>query len=168
MKMMHDVVLSVGSNINPEQNIPFSLKAISEHLGLLQKRSRFFLTEPWGYSSENKFINYVCQIKTTLTPVRLLHVIKKIEKNAGRAKHPLEPYGDRPLDIDILFYDDIIHISRTLIIPHPYIHLRRFVLQPLVEIIPQMTHPIFKMSVEELYQVCTDVSEPIPVEWIGV
>jgi len=165
MKKMHEVVLSVGSNISMERNISFSLKAISEQLGMLQKRSRFFLTEPWGFTSENKFMNYACLIKTSLSPAQLLHKIKKIEETAGRVIRVSGSYEDRPLDIDILFYDDVIHITRTLIIPHPYIHVRRFVLQPLLEIVPHMIHPIFKLSIEELFRLCEDSTNPIPLEY---
>jgi len=165
MKKMHQAILSVGSNVDPEYHVYFSLKHISESLGLIQKRSRLYLTEPWGYHSENNFLNYVCIINTSLHPVRLLHEIKRIEKLAGRSKTTPISYEDRPLDIDILFYDDIIHMTPTLTIPHPYIHLRRFVLTPLMELVPQLEHPIFQLTIEKLHALCEDNKEVKPVEW---
>lgn len=156
MKKLHNVILSVGSNIDAEVNIPFSFKQINEHVGEVVKRSRLYYTEPWGYESQKAFMNYCCLVKTFLDPLELLHELKKIEKNSGRNPQKNGIYHDRELDIDILFYDDIIYLSKNLIIPHPFIHLRNFVLHPLCDIAPDFVHPIFKKSIRELLSMCPD------------
>ncbi|MCX7696802.1 MAG: 2-amino-4-hydroxy-6-hydroxymethyldihydropteridine diphosphokinase [Bacteroidales bacterium] len=156
MKKYHDVILSIGSNIEPNVNIPNSWQSISKFVGRIKRCSRLYITEPWGYDSRRAFVNYCCRTMTTLSPIELLYVIKKIEQKSGRNSLKCGVYDDRELDIDILFYDDMIYLSRNLIIPHPYIHLRKFVLLPLHEIAPQFIHPVFRKTIRELLAMCPD------------
>lgn len=119
-------------------------------MGNLVNLSSLYETEPWGFSSPNKFLNAAICIETEHSPEKCLAMAKAIEREMGRMKHEGAGYEDRPIDIDILFYDDLVMNSETLTIPHPLIQNRDFVLRPLAEIAPDLTHPVFGKSIEEL------------------
>lgn len=134
---MHSVYLSLGTNIgNKEQNMLTAISKIREMIGVVRRQSSFIETEPWGFSSENTFLNAAILVETELSPLELLHITQQIELEMGRRQksHGGE-YHDRIIDIDILLYDDIKMSTEELTIPHPLMTERDFVMIPLNEII---------------------------------
>lgn len=117
--------------------------------------SSIYESEPWGYNDPDKYLNQVVSIKTAKEPQQLLESCLHIENTLGR-KRLGNTYQPRPIDIDILFYNDLCLETKSLIIPHPRLHLRNFVLKPLMEILPDLKHPKLKMSVKELFKLCPD------------
>ena len=137
----HKVFLGLGSNLGDrEENIRKAISLIGEMVGLVIRQSSLIETEPWGFESDNKFLNGVIICETTLTPRQVLRATQKIERELGKLrKHstrrtPLSIYHDRPIDIDILLYDDLTIDEPDLKIPHPLMHERDFVMIPLKEI----------------------------------
>jgi 2-amino-4-hydroxy-6-hydroxymethyldihydropteridine diphosphokinase len=106
---------------------------------------------PWGYDSENHFLNAALLLETPLAPEELLSSIHRIENELGRQRTHTS-YTDRTIDIDILLYDNIILHTPTLTIPHPLMHLRQFTLKPLVEIAPDYVHPVLQQTLLQLYE----------------
>ena len=149
---MHRVYLGLGSNLGDrEEHIRKAIAQIGEKVGLVIRQSSLIETEPWGFESANKFLNGVILVETSLTPRQLLKATQKIERELGkRRKHatrrsPLNSqfsilnsqFKDRPIDIDILLYDDLTVDEPDLKIPHPLMHERDFVMIPLNEIKPR-------------------------------
>lgn len=139
----HKAYLGLGTNLgNRADNLDTAIRALQQHAGRLLECSSYFTTEPWGFSSDNGFLNAAVLIETTLTPHELLTQTQQIERQMGRTHKSINAqYADRIIDIDILFYDDQIISTRTLQIPHPLIGQRDFVLRPLAEIAPDHVHP---------------------------
>ncbi|GHT32565.1 2-amino-4-hydroxy-6-hydroxymethyldihydropteridine pyrophosphokinase [Bacteroidia bacterium] len=147
---MATAYLSLGSNLGEkEQNITTAIGLLTERVGAILALSRFYETSPWGYKSENGFLNVALGIETTLPPLALLHTLKQIEVDMGRPPKG-NTYQDRIIDIDILLYDDLIFESKELTIPHSLMHKRSFVLQPLNEIAPAVVHPLLNKTISEL------------------
>ncbi|MDP4203758.1 MAG: 2-amino-4-hydroxy-6-hydroxymethyldihydropteridine diphosphokinase [Bacteroidota bacterium] len=154
---MSKVYLSLGSNLGDKQrNLRFAISEIEQRCGKVELCSSFYSTTPWGFDSDNEFVNIALSITTTLEPLALLHVLKHIEQDAGRQQKAKSGYEDRPLDIDILFYDNSIIDSESLTVPHLRLHLRLFVLVPMNEIAPQLIHPIFHKTIGTLLMECDD------------
>jgi 2-amino-4-hydroxy-6-hydroxymethyldihydropteridine diphosphokinase len=149
---MPQCFLSLGSNLgNKRENINRALALMVERVGDVSRRSEFHETEPWGFESESKFLNLALEIETKLQPYDLLRATSRIEKEVGRKEKSVNgKYKDRIIDIDILFYDDEIIESPDLTIPHPLLHKRSFVVQPLAEIAPDFVHPALKKKIREL------------------
>lgn len=143
--------ISVGSNLGERaDNCRQGIATLAALDGVkLLTQSRLFLTEPENYEDQDWFVNAMAKIETTLAPMELLKQLKAIEVAAGRTT-PKIRYGPRILDLDIIFYDDIILDSKDLQIPHPQMHKRQFVLQPFCDIDPDITHPVLKKSVQQL------------------
>jgi 2-amino-4-hydroxy-6-hydroxymethyldihydropteridine diphosphokinase len=116
------------------------------------KSSKIYETKPWGFESSNLFLNMVLLGETPLSPWALILEIKKIEAKMGRKLRKEKLYEDRIIDIDIIFYENLIISSESLTIPHPHMHEREFVMLPSLEIAPSFLHPIFKKSIAELYK----------------
>ena len=140
----HTVYLSLGSNLGDTRaNIERAIEKIGELVGEVVRQSAFYETEPWGFQSENLFVNAAVRVMTKLTPMELLRTTQQIERDLGRKKktqtpdrdHPLPVYHDRTIDIDILLYDDLVVDRPELKIPHPLMWTRDFVMVPLREII---------------------------------
>lgn len=146
------IVLGFGSNMGDrEEYILSAYKLLEEELGELIKKSSFIETSPWGFESENSFINSVAEFETQKTPFEALEICNKIEKELGRQRNPLHKgYQNRTIDIDILFYEDIVLDTPTLKIPHPLIQERDFVLTPLKEIFPNCIHPVLKKKIKDI------------------
>lgn len=138
----HQVYLGLGSNLGDrEENIRKAISLIDERVGKVLRQSSLIETEPWGFESSNRFLNAVILCETTLTPRQVLKATQKIERELGRKKkliangqQPRANYKDRPIDIDILLYDDLTVDEPDLKIPHPLMHERDFVMIPLNEI----------------------------------
>ena len=138
----HKVYLGLGSNLGDRNaHIEQAIALIHERVGEVVRRSSFIETEPWGFESENKFLNGVILCETELTPRQLLKATQKIERQLGRRKKSTDSrlltpvsYSDRPIDIDILLYDDLTIDEPDLKIPHPLMEQRDFVMIPLREI----------------------------------
>lgn len=146
------VYLGIGSNVGDrEANVQKALGLLKEHEDIqVLSVSSLFETEPQGGPSQGKFLNGTIQIKTDLMPLELLSQLKMIERRLGRIKS--EPNSPRPMDLDILFYDDVvIREGKNLKIPHPRLAERRFVLEPLAQIAPDFVHPRLKKTIRELF-----------------
>ena len=133
---MHRVYLGLGSNLScREEQIRRAVRLIGERVGVVTRQSSLIETEPWGFESENRFLNAVILCETALTPREVLKATQKIERELGRKKKSLNHnYADRPIDIDILLYDDLTIDEPDLKIPHPLMNERDFVMVPLKEI----------------------------------
>ena len=149
---MSSVYLGLGSNLGGKQgNIKKALALITERVGDILALSGFYETHPWGYDSSETYINTAVGIETKLNPEELLHITQGIERELGRKEKTIGgKYCDRVIDIDILLYDNLILHTTELIIPHPLIHQRVFVLQPLSEIAPDFIHPVSGRTIIEL------------------
>ena len=153
---MVTVYLGLGSNLGERQyNLDRALEFLSHRLRV-EKVSSVYDTEPIGNTEQPRFLNLVCQISTGLEPIGLLTLVKGIESKLGRLPHHTsnEP---RPIDIDILFYGDQVIETPKLVIPHPRLTERAFVLIPLVEIAPDLVHPVSGKAVKELMKSAVDV-----------
>ena len=141
MGVKHKVFLGLGSNLGDCQaNIERAIELISERVGEVIRRSSLIETEPWGFESENKFLNGVILCETALTPRQVLRKTQKIERDMGRKKKTSSlQYSDRPIDIDILLYDDLTVDEPDLKIPHPRMQERDFVMIPLQQL-RDLTH----------------------------
>ena len=141
MGVKHKVFLGLGSNLGDCQaNIERAIELISERVGEVIRRSSLIETEPWGFESENKFLNGVILCETALTPRQVLRKTQKIERDMGRKKKTSAlQYSDRPIDIDILLYDDLTVDEPDLKIPHPRMQERDFVMIPLQQL-RDLTH----------------------------
>lgn len=150
---MHEVYLSLGSNLgNKRKNIRLAIEKIGEQVGEVVRQSALYETEPWGFESENRFVNAAVKVTTALSPMEVLRATQQIERDLGRKRKSQSPdsqqrqrvgatagipspvYHDRPIDIDILLYDDWIVDEPELKIPHPLMYKRDFVMIPLREI----------------------------------
>ena len=142
----------MGSNTGDKQtHIRSALSHLSGKVGKILALSDFHQTQPWGYVSQETYLNVAVAIETTLNPATLLAVTQAIEKAIGRRDKTINGvYRDRIIDIDILLYDDLIIQSSNLTIPHPLMHQRTFVLHPLAEIAPHVIHPVLKKTIAEL------------------
>ena len=147
-RTMSITYLSLGSNLGDrEKNINAAIEQLRS-LGTLKAVSSHYETAPQGGLSRSWYINCVARLDTTLSPQELLDNIHAIEQNLGRVR--AERFGPRTIDIDILMYDDEILNEPDLTIPHPRLHERAFVMIPLLEIAPSLTHPILKRNLFEL------------------
>lgn len=141
--MTHTVYLSLGSNLgNRKQLLLDAIEKLNKKVGNVVRQSSFYETKPWGFESENLFLNAAVKVTTKLSPTELLEVTQQIEREMGRKKkttynfrQQTPNYSDRPIDIDILLYDDLHVDLPELKIPHPLMQERDFVLVPLREII---------------------------------
>ena len=149
--MAHQVFLGLGSNLgDKEANLRAAIYEIEKRIGKVISLSAFYTTEPWGFTSENTFVNAVCKVDTSFLPMEVLHITQEIEKDLGRIQKSVHGnYSDRSMDIDILLYNDIILHTDQLTIPHPLMCERKFVLEPLVEIAPELIHPITGKTFKE-------------------
>lgn len=134
---LHTIYLGLGSNIgNRKRNMRDAIQYLESIVGTLVRQSDLFETEPWGFDSPNLFINMCVCMETPLSPRQLLEATQSIEKEMGRtSKSEAGEYADRIIDIDILIYDDLRINDGDLVIPHPLMHERDFVMIPLRQIL---------------------------------
>jgi 2-amino-4-hydroxy-6-hydroxymethyldihydropteridine diphosphokinase len=149
--MAQSVYLSLGTNLGERlANLQAARDALQAGLTLRQASS-IYETEPWGYIEQPPFLNQVVEMETSaFSPLELLHFLKKLETSVGR--EPSFHYGPRLIDVDILYYDATIMNTTELIIPHPHLAERAFVLAPLAEIAPDFCHPLLHATSLELLQ----------------
>ncbi len=153
---MPESFLSLGSNLgNRRYFIEKATELISREIGTVIKKSSLYETEPWGFHHPITFYNKVLLVNTNFCPEELLLHCLAIEVKLGRTRGKIK-YEARYIDIDILFYDSLIYESEQLKIPHPYLHLRRFVLEPMNEISPEYIHPMKKQTIRHLLELCPD------------
>ncbi len=149
---MSIVYISIGSNLGSrEENCKRAVSLLAESNVTIRKQSRMYETEPWGVKDQPPFINMAIEIETDKNPEDLLGILQNIEKHMGKAK--TVKWGPRIIDLDMLFYDDLIIDTPQLEIPHPFMHEREFVLKPLAEIAPDKKHPVIGKTVKEMYEV---------------
>ena len=134
---MHKLYISLGTNLgNKEETMHRAIALINERIGSVLRTSSFIETEPWGFQSENTFLNAACLVETSLTPMQCLKETQKIERLLGRTtKSKNGEYHDRPIDLDLLLYDNLEMHTPELTLPHPHMQERDFVMIPLREII---------------------------------
>ena len=149
---MATVYLGLGTNIgNKKENLTRAIETLSLALGHYTALSSFIETAPWGFESDNTFLNCAVAFETVLLPEELLDTTERIERELGRtAKSTGGTYHDRVIDIDILLYGNETIDTPRLTIPHPLMHLRDFVLEPLAEIAPEVVHPTTGKSISRL------------------
>ena len=149
---MATLYLSLGTNLGDRRsNLETALTLIGQRIGTVEDVSDVVETEPWGFDSPNRFLYLTAKVITELKPLDVLKTIKKIEKGMGRtSKTGTEGYQDRIIDIDLLLYDELVMESPELTIPHRLMHKRRFVLEPLAEISPELVHPVIHKTISQL------------------
>lgn len=159
---MKKVYISLGSNLgNRMETIEKAYDRINLTCGRIVKQSSFYKTPPWGFASNQEFINTVIELETDLDVVQLLHNLKEIERIMGRnPRKKAAIYEDRLIDLDIIDFDQIIFNNEYLKVPHDKMHLRNFVVIPLAEIAPEWIHPITCKTIAYL-QECLDEKDMI-------
>jgi len=143
------VYIGLGSNVGDRhRNCLTAIELLRQNGLLVARQSSMHETEPWGVTDQPEFVNMTVETETDLAPIKLLEVLKKIEKDMGR--QDTMKWGPRIIDLDILLYDDIIMKTDSLTIPHSLMHERAFVLRPLSEIAGNFIHPVLKKSITDL------------------
>jgi 2-amino-4-hydroxy-6-hydroxymethyldihydropteridine diphosphokinase len=158
----HTAFVGVGSNLGQKQdNCLGGIAALTTggHSRLLDQ-SRLYRTEPVDYMDQDWFVNCAVRIETRLGPFELLAVLQDIQKQAGRAQDAIR-FGPRVLDMDIIFYDAVVIDHPDLTLPHPRMHLRRFVLKPLCDMDPTLRHPILNRTVRQLLDSIEDAGQEV-------
>ncbi len=155
---MHILYLHLGSNQGDrKQSLDNCLVQIAEKIGKITSKSSIYETEPWGLKDQPNFLNMAVEAKTHLTVVEVFNISKEIEKELGCPKQV--KWGPRSIDIDILYYDHVIMDTEKLKLPHPQLYNRNFVLIPMMEIAGDYIDPIRNISIDEIYDVCSDQCE---------
>jgi 2-amino-4-hydroxy-6-hydroxymethyldihydropteridine diphosphokinase len=149
--MRHCALIGIGSNMGDKlANCENAIAGINDgESTTVTRRSFFYKTEPMYVTDQDWFVNAAIEVMTVLEPEALLDVLESVQKRAGRNLGGIR-FGPRPLDLDILFYDNWVIQTKRLAIPHPRLHERRFVLQPLCDICPDWVHPVFKKDMKSL------------------
>lgn len=148
--MAHTVYLALGTNLGDRlENLRAATGALAPQV-TVGAMSPVYETEPWGYADQPAFLNMIVRAETELSPAVLLAHLKEREQTLGRA--PSFRNGPRLIDLDVLFYDDLILDTPPLTIPHPRLHERAFVLIPLNDLAPRLVHPLLRRSVEQLLE----------------
>lgn len=150
IRQWHFAYVAVGSNMgNKQDNIDHAMSLINQstHSSII-KKSTLIETEPFGYTDQDTFLNGTFLIKTLLTPVKLIRFLQSIEHELKRER--LIKWGPRTLDLDVIYYDELVSNHDEIVIPHPRMHERLFVLEPLNEIAPNALHPLLKKRTFEL------------------
>ncbi len=157
---MSQVYLLLGANLGDRSvQMKKAFYEIEKQIGKITRYSTIYETAAWGKEEEPSYLNQAVQVETDLSPLTILHITNEIENKLGRVRYI--KWGSRIIDIDILFYDNILIESEQLKIPHPLLHHRKFVLIPLSEIAPNFIHPVFNKTVSELLR---DVEDDLSVE----
>jgi|AMZC01.1.fsa_nt_AMZC01000013.1_20 2-amino-4-hydroxy-6-hydroxymethyldihydropteridine diphosphokinase len=163
------VFFSLGSNQGDRLSMLVNaVERLKLHSAGSIRVSGIYETEPWGFVAEQRFYNAVAEMWFLLTPREVLDLCIETEATMGRQRSAGGGYSSRPIDIDILFYGNRIIMDEGLIVPHPRLHLRRFVLEPMAELAPDFIHPSFHQPIKELLSSCPDKGEVVfirPFPW---
>lgn len=151
------IYFSLGTNLgDKEQNLRMAVRKIRKQIGEVVSLSAFYATAPWGFTSDNAFLNAALCVQTDLPPLEVLRTTQEMEREMGRTrKSSAGVYADRVIDIDLLlcFATDgtpLLLDTPELRLPHPLMHERRFVMEPLAEIAPEVVHPVLKATIRQL------------------
>jgi 2-amino-4-hydroxy-6-hydroxymethyldihydropteridine diphosphokinase len=160
------IYLGLGSNLGDRVGaIQQAIRFIADHEDVrVLSTSSFYETEPVGFKDQEWFVNVAVAIDTSLSPEELLALCQSVEQKLGRVRDPKNQFGPRTIDIDILFYGDLVMNEPDLVIPHPRVHQRACMLVPLLEVNSRIVHPILKRNVEQLHD---DLEEPEDVLLYG-
>lgn len=152
--------LLTGSNQGDRQGyLQQAVSYLNKLAGKVTKCSPVYESPAWGFEHPSPFLNQALELQTDLSPIELLHEILTIENKCGRLRQDLDRYEARTLDIDILFFDNLVLDSKELVVPHPRLHLRRFGLLPLSIIAGDLVHPVHGKTIIALLSTCNDKSE---------
>jgi 2-amino-4-hydroxy-6-hydroxymethyldihydropteridine diphosphokinase len=155
---MNNAYLLIGGNVgNRQQNLHQAVTAINNSCGRVIRQSSLYETAAWGKTDQQAFLNQALVIETLFTAPELLEKVLEAETSQGRVRK--ERYGPRLIDIDILFFNNIILNSPNLILPHPEVQNRRFALTPLAEVAPDLVHPALHKTITQLLLDCKDMLE---------
>jgi len=154
----HRVFLCIGGNLgNREDYLRRSIDLIEQEVGCVVSKSDVYESESWGFEHDAHFLNQVLEVNTTLSALCLLDVCHNIESQLGRDRYAsTETYAPRTADIDILLFDECVYTLPPLVVPHPRLHERRFVLEPLAQIAPELLHPLQCKTIKALKAECAD------------
>ena len=158
----HSAIISIGSNMGDKlENCRGAVSALNrlEHT-TVSACSRFYKTAPVDYLDQDWFVNVAVKIDTQLVPHELLGALEDIQRRAGRG-HDTIRFGPRIIDLDIIFYDEAIIDTPELVVPHPRMHKRRFVLQPICDIDPAIVHPVYQKDIQSLLGQLTDDAQGV-------
>lgn len=154
---MAEIFLSIGTNLgDKKKNLDSALTEIKLQIGKITSLSSIYESEPWGFDTEDHFFNIMIGVTTTMNPEQLLRACQNIEIELGRIKSEQTGYTSRLIDIDIVYFDNLIVAMPHLQIPHPLMQERNFVLAPLCEIAPTKLHPLFNLNSVEMQNNCAD------------
>jgi len=158
----HTAYIGAGSNIGDKLlNCKNGIDALTRgQETVLKDWSKFYRTEPVYYKDQDWFVNWVVKIETSLDPFELLSELKSIERDTGRVYNPIR-FGPRILDLDVILYDDLVKNSPGLVVPHPRMHKRRFVLRPICDIDPKIVHPVLKKDMQYLLDILNENEQRI-------
>jgi len=159
----HLLILSLGGNLGDvRMTLATCRTLLAEQIGPIDLASRIYQSEPWGVADQPDYLNQILLLLTDKSPSEVLQTTREIENQLGRQRKVR--WGPRVIDIDLLFYDDLELETEDLVLPHPRIHERNFILVPLMEIAPDWIHPGFQVSIEELYIRCQDFNDVMVAE----
>lgn len=160
MEKYNSLLLSVGGNLdNSREKFSCLWQLVEEKVGKVESLSHYYRTAPWGFVSENAFVNAAAKVRTALSPMQALDATQEIERLLGRrVKSTDGQYHDRVIDIDLIGCGETVIRNGRLILPHPLMEQRKFVLKPLCDICPEWVHPLLHKDVRTLLAECTDAS----------
>jgi 2-amino-4-hydroxy-6-hydroxymethyldihydropteridine diphosphokinase len=158
---MEKCYILFGSNMGDKSEIfEQACALINNRCGRIVAVSSAYESEPWGFEADEWFLNRLIVIETELAPDELMRQLLDIEAELGRVRHPeIEGYTSRVVDLDILYYGNRVMQTPMVTVPHPRLHLRRFALMPLCELIPDFVHPVLQQTQRELLEACLDAME---------
>lgn len=143
MKSSGGIFIGIGSNMgNRKANIGLAVDHMQSRLGTIVRQSSLYVSPPWGFDADQDFYNAIVELDTALDPLSLIDGLKQIEQLMGREKKQRSGYESRLIDLDIIDYRGLVMVDERLTLPHPNLHLRAFVLAPLVEVCPEWKHPV--------------------------
>jgi 2-amino-4-hydroxy-6-hydroxymethyldihydropteridine diphosphokinase len=163
LSVTHSLFLLLGANLGHRfQTLSRAVALLHEHVGPVRARSGLYETAPWGVVDQPLYLNQVVQLGTGLATEAVLDRTQQIETELGRVR--AGKWGSRLIDIDLLFYDDLVLTTNRLTLPHPLLHHRRFTLVPLADIAPDLVHPVLGQSIRALLADCDDHEAVTPVK----